>query len=289
MRLFYLVLGGTILASVSHFAILSIAGAWRAHAHEGISVAPAPAEITAVLPALTALFVFLLAATLGMVLLRRASEEKFSYAITPFYAVAFVVAFVTTSLSAWRGIFDPLQIFHFMHGFHSIFTLGSVIVLDFLFLISSRSEVLKQHVYSLFPTISKTVWAGLAIDFLSVFLIAEFFAPTGKFLFTQTVVAILIVNGTILSGPIARRMMASVAAGGRRVEKRWRRAGSVAGALSITSWLTITSLDFFRHLTLNYGALLALYLSVFLLALAGHRVFEVWEQKRTPALFGVSE
>jgi hypothetical protein len=224
-----------------------------------------------------------------MIVLRLGNEEKFSRLLAPFYAITFLMAFVMTSLSAWREVFDSVQIFHFMHGFHSIFTLGSVIVLDFLFLTSSRSNLLKQHVYSLFPTISKVIWAGLSLDFLSVFLISEYFAVTEKFLFVQTVIAILIINGALLSGPIARRMINSIKDSVHPVTAKWRRAGNIAGALSITSWMTITTMDFFKALTLNYIELIGLYLGLFTLALLGHLLFEYMESKKTPLTLSSEE
>jgi hypothetical protein len=282
MRIFNLFLAGLTLASFSYLFLLPVL---RALAHEGISVPATITESTNTFPLFSLLLFMLLAAAACMAILRKKNERRFSYLLTPFYAIAFVLAFLMTSFSAWRGTFDSVQIFHSIHGFHSIFTLGSVVVLDFLFLVSSRSTLLKQHVYSLFPTVSKVIWAGLSLDFLSVFLISDHFALTEKFLFTQTVIAILILNGVLLSGPIARRMVASVKEGGREVAGRSLRVGHVAGALSITSWTTITALDFFKGLTLNYEKLLVAYLSLFLLAFLGHKIFEFWESKRTPRDF----
>ncbi len=280
MRLFNLFLGGTILSSVAYFASIPTT---IALAHEGIAVAASIPEIIATFPLMTALYIFLILITIIMVILRKKLEEKFSYLITPFYAVTFLLAFIMTSLSAWRGMFDSIQIFHFMHGFHSIFTLGSVIVLDFLFLISYRSELLKQHIYSLFPNINKVILVGLSLDFISVFLISDYFVVTEKFLFVQTVIAIIIINGVLLAGPIARKIMASTnKKGGERVGERWQKAGGVAGALSIVSWLTITMMDFFKNLTLSYRELILLYILFFVLAYIVHLIFEHLESQKTP-------
>jgi len=279
MQLFNLFLIGTAISSVAFFASLPTI---RALAHEGVAVAATLPEIISTFPLMNGLYIFLILITCLMMLFRVSKEEKFSYLLTPFFAIAFLMAFIMTSLSAWRGALDSVQIFHFMHGFHSIFTLGSVIVLDFLFLISYRSELLKQHVYSLFPAISKVIWAGLSLDFLSVFLISEYFVVTEKFLFVQTVIAILIINGALLSGPIARKMMGSIKDHVHPITANWRRAGNIAGALSITSWITITTVDFFRDLTLNYMELIWLYLGFFTLALVGHLLFEYIESQKGP-------
>ena len=151
-----------------------------------------------------------------------------------------------------------------------------------LFLTSNRSELLKQHVYSLFPTVSKVIWVGLSLDFISVFLISKYFVVTEKFLFVQTVITILIINGVLLSGPIARKMMNSVKDQAHHITAKWRRMGNIAGALSITSWLTITVMDFFKGLRLDYKELIFLYLGFFIFMFIGHLLFEYMESRKAP-------
>lgn len=286
MKIFNLFLVGLILASICHYFLLPVI---QGVAHEGISIPATNSEIMATFPIINILYVVLLVLSLLMIILRSKKEEKFSYLLTPFYAVTFLIAFFMTSFSAWRGALDNSQLFHFMHGFHSIFTLGSVIVLDFIFVISSSSELLKQHVYRLFPTISKVIWTGLSLDFLSVFLIADTFQMSEKFLFSQTVIAILIINGVLLSGPIARRMIGSVESANHKIQSRWRRIGNVSGSLSITSWMMITTVDFFTDLTLSYGQLTIIYIILFICAFIGHTIFEFLEQRRAPLTLSSEE
>lgn len=286
MKIFNLFLVGVVLASVSYYFLLPV---MHGVAHEGISIPATPEEIIATFPLKNIFYIVLLVLSLFMVILRSKNEERFSYLLTPFYAFMFLMAFFMTSFSAWRGFIDDKQLFHFMHGFHSIFTLGSVVVLDFIFVISSRSELLKQHVYRLFPTISKVIWAGLSLDFLSVFLIADTFQFSEKFLFSQTVIAILIINGVLLSGPIARKMIGSVENLNHKIHSRWRRIGNVSGSLSITSWMMITIVDFFTDLSLSYGQLIIIYITIFIFAFIGHTIFELMEQKRTPLTLSSEE
>lgn len=286
IRIFNLFLFGTVLATICYFILIPTINAL---AHEGIAVKATTPEIIATIPLMSVLYAILLFLSFIMIRLQRKDEEKFSYLLTPFYLTSFLLAMIMTSFSAWRGMFDNIQIFHFMHGFHSIFTLGSVIVLDFLFLISSNSELLKQHIYKMFPVISKVIWVGLSFDFISVFLISDHFVVTEKFLFTQTVIAILIINGVILSGPIARKMMKASIEKDEHITKNWRNWGNVCGALSITSWITITSLDFFTNLNLNYGQLLITYLTFFIIAFVGHIIFEEKEKRRSPLTLASDE
>jgi hypothetical protein len=279
MKLFNLLLVGVALASVSHYMLIPVI---KALAHDGISVSPTAPEMLATFPIMSVLYFVLLALTFVMLVIRAKSEKLFSDLLTPFYATVFLLAFVMSSYSGWRGEVDSVQIFYFLHGFHSIFTLGSVIVLDYLFILSSHSDVLKQHIYKLFPAISKFIWVGLGLNFMSGLFILEHFEVTEKFLFVQTVVAILVINGVLLSGPIARKMTASVMGSASHISARWRMMGNIAGALSITSWITISSVDFFDTLTLGYRGLALGYFTLFALAFVGHLVFEKIEKNKLP-------
>ena len=58
--------------------------------------------------------------------------------------------------------------------------------------------------------------------------------------------------------------------------------GNIAGALSITSWLTITVMDFFKGLRLDYKELIFLYLGFFIFMFIGHLLFEYMESRKAP-------
>ena len=161
------------------------------------------------------------------------------------------------------------------HSFHSIFTLGTVLILDFLFLLSRPSDLLRQHIFPLFPTISKVIWVGLAIDFLSVSLVfQEALRLTPKFFFMQTVIAILILNGIWLGGPIARKLMHSMTEGGEAMTRRWMNIASIAGGLSVSSWGTITFMDSFENLPFAYWQYALGYLALIAILFLGHVVME---------------
>ncbi|MEX2369117.1 MAG: hypothetical protein WD552_01855, partial [Candidatus Paceibacterota bacterium] len=147
-------------------------------AHEGIAYAPTVPEIAASFPVLTLLFAVLGAITLLALSLPSKGDDSYANWITSFYGLAFVLCFFITAFPAWRGVLDGQQLFYAGHGFHSIFTVGSVLVLDYLFILSKRAKLLQQHVFALFPTISAVVWFGLAFDFASALLIMDGFEPT---------------------------------------------------------------------------------------------------------------
>jgi hypothetical protein len=278
LRLFTLFIGGLTLGALGLLGALSML---TTHAHEGIVILPDKAETLTALLMSAPVLLILIAGTIIIMYMRHRHPENFSRLITPFFAFSFVGLFILTSLTAWGdGLRENL--FFIGHGFHSIFTLGSVLVLDSLFLLSRKSNHLKSHIYPLFPTISKVIWVGLFFDFLSSYLILPEFVITQKFFFMQTVIGILIINGVILSGPIARKLMATV---GKELQGKWRIAANIAGAISITSWMTITFVDFFKNLSLSYLPLFGSYLLLILFVFSMHYLLEKFEKEKTAPEF----
>jgi len=97
------------------------------------------------------------------------------------------------------------------------------------------------------------------------------------------VVGILIINGILLAGPITRKMMESLTHGIESMHWKWLLVADAAGAVSITSWVTITFIDFFASLTLGYWQLIVIYVSVLTAGFAGHALWQ-WLDKEAPPL-----
>lgn len=266
-RLFWLVILGTVVSSFAW--IVSVT---HLYAHEGIIIIPTDEEIIRAFALMEPLYIlWTVLAGLGFVVWI-ASKHLFHKILPLFFILQFILAFILTSFPAFTGTLDRVQLFFMGHGFHSIFTLGTVIVLDYLFLTSKSSLHLRQNIFPLFPTISKVIWVGLAIDFLSVWLVfAEAIQLTPRFFFMQTVVGILIINGILLSGPITRMMLKTVSKEKKELSRKEELAADIAGTISITSWTSITFIDYFHDLTLNYFQLFAGYIVVLLILYAGHR------------------
>lgn len=246
-------------------------------AHEGIILVPTEAEQALARNITTPIYLawFLFVAIIGLYVIKKNSKMNL---IAWFYGINFLITFVLISVPAWTGGLGFKQAFHAGHGFHSIFTFGTVVVLDFLFLLSFPSLILKQHIYPMFPLISKVIWVGLGFDFLSVALVFEEairFIP--KFFFMQTVVAILIINGILLSGILTRKLIWSISEGGEQMTKKWERIANVAGTISVASWLSITFIDFFEEITLGYWSLIAIYLGLIIFLNIAHAIFEKYD------------
>ncbi len=271
-RLIYLLYAGAGIAIISWFVISFMT---PAHAHEGIVIVPELAERLAAIKFTSPVFMLWIFLFLPLGLFSRVTPAQFHRRLSVFYALHFAVILFLISIPAWSGEISSRQLFFIGHSAHSIFTLGTVLVLDFLFLISKASLHLKRHIYPVFPTISKVILVGLGIDFLSVALVfSEAIALTPKFFFMQTIIGILLINGSILAGPLTRRLITAAKGGSGKLGERWEFLGDVAGTISITSWFTITFIDYFAGLSLGYGGLLLIYVSVLLTAIAIHLLWE---------------
>jgi hypothetical protein len=275
-RLLFPLVAGAAITIIS-WILISIL---PAYAHEGIVLVPTQEHIAlgmqVAMPAMV-LWGIVLASALGLYTLK---PQLFQKEIEWFYLSQLVFAVFLMLLFAWQGAVDKAQFFFWGHSVHSILTIGTVLVLDFLFLISKSSRLLQQHVYPLFPTLSKVIWIGLGIDFLSVALVfSQAIELTPKFFFMQTVIGILIINGTLLAGPITRKLIASVQKQGVAMQGAWKRAADIAGVVSIASWGSNTFVDFFENLTLTYPQLLATYIGIIILLFIGHLVFEHFERQ----------
>ncbi|MBP6925486.1 MAG: hypothetical protein KBC22_00285 [Candidatus Pacebacteria bacterium] len=277
LRLQYLVYGGGIMAIMGWLGILMIGGV---EAHEGITLITTKATLVAAAQTMTPVYIGLVVALLIGVVYKKMRLLTTRTGISIMYLATFILTFIAISYyTSFAGLDWNERIFHAFHGFHSIFTLGTVLTLDFMFLSSRASSLLQQHIFPLFPQISKVIWVGLSLDLLSVLLIypdAVILSP--RFFFAQTVVAILIINGVLLSGVLTRRILKLIEQGKHEVSKKWTLLASVAGTISVTSWMSITFVDFFPNLTLSYPQLLLVYISVIIILFIGH---EIWERYDT--------
>jgi hypothetical protein len=281
LRLLRLFSGGVALSLFAYLFLLEI---FPVFAHEGIAIYPTITETIAGLISMGPLLLIALVLTIIALVAEKINPRVFAKYLTPFFAVQFVIFFILASIPALTGNFDGRQIFFIGHGFHSIFTLGSVLILDFLFLTSQRSPHLMQHIVPMFPTISKVIWAGFAFDLLSALFILPLVEITAKTVFIQTVVGVLLINGAILSGPIARKMIEAVMEN-KTLSGRWGKLGDICGTISISSWSTITLVDTFEHLTLPYPVLILAYLALIGILYTGHRFMSERERRLAPPVF----
>ena len=281
MKLLNLFFAGSVLGTASYLFLIGILPVF---AHEGIAISPTLTETIAGLVSIGPIIMLSLFLSTVALVVRKLNEKMFSELLTPFLSIQFIIFFIITALPALTGELDARQIFFIGHGFHSIFTLGSVLVLDFLFLSSKRAPHLVEHVVPLFPTISKVIWLGFGFDLLSAIFILPLVEITPKLIFMQSVVGVLLINGAILSGPIGRKIMESFAKG-KTMSKKWERIADICGTISISSWLTITAVDAFENLSLTYLNLASMYVVLILILYLGHTLISQREKKFAPPKF----
>ena len=191
------------------------------------------------------------------------------------FLVQFLLAAAIMSLSAWSGEWSRTQAYFSLHSLHSVFTIGTVIVVDFLYLATSNHHLVKRTLYRFFPVMSKVILIGLGLDFLSNALVIHDVTLSGaQFMFSQTVTAIIVINGALLSGDINDAMISSLhTKDSPFFSPRFRMAVRVSGAASIVSWTAITFVDFFS-LPYTYAQMMLVYVLMVAAAYVGESVSE---------------
>ena len=175
-------------------------------------------------------------------------KELFQKHAILFFLLQFVFLSVILLFSAFTKSFGKEQIVFFLHNWHSIITLGTVVVVDFLYLRTLHRDSLKRVLYPLFPLMSAFIFMGLGMEFLSSLLVFnKELTINSQFLFNQTVIAILVLNGVFLAGRINRILINLIKPDrvlllGGPLKKMLR----ISASVSIVSWVTVTFIDFFE-------------------------------------------
>ena len=270
-----IVLGG--IMSVASWAVLTFL--IPATAHEGVTLVTNLENTISAMITMTPLYIFIAFVTLYLLL--RSDQPDFllrsKITIPWVYLIAFIIASVAISYyTDLRNLPANEIVFHIFHGFHSIFTLGTVICLDLIFVSTQNAPFAQKHIVPLFPQISKVIWVGLSLDLMSTLLIyPDAIVLSSRFYFAQIVVGILIINGILLSGAITRRMLKNVEEGHKERTRFWEKLATVAGAISITSWMAINFVDQFHDLSAPLFALFIIYLATIVVIIIGH---ELWSK-----------
>ena len=233
-----------------------------AMAHEGITIRQIPHELVRAglevsMPFMAALMV--LVGVVAYLYFRR--REQFLGSAKMFFGMGLLLATALMYFGTYTGeLLSSEQIFYFFHSWHSVFTVGSVVVVDVLYIGTLRRDDCRRVLYKKFPWISNGIWLGLGLDFLNNMLIYDthdWSLPV--FTYTQIIVAVIVINGTLLSGRINEALIELFNDDGTvgHFSDNWEKLISLSGAISIVSWLTITFSDYFVLTTpwwLYFGA-----------------------------------
>jgi len=281
LRMRWLVIGGGFMAFVMWSALTIIL---PVSAHEGVTLVTNKEGVLSAMNLMTPLYILIAGFSFFALVQYKNPYILFNSkrGVSWFYITTFVLSSIAISYyTDLRGLPANESFFHIFHGFHSLFTLGTVLCLDFMFLSTQNAPFVQKHIFPLFPQISKVIWVGLSLDLLSTLLIfPDAVALTPRFYFAQIVVGVLIINGILLSGIITRRILKNIKEGHIERSLRWERFATIAGAISITSWLSITFVDHFHYMNISLDILFGLYILVITTIIVGH---EIWNKIDTRA------
>ncbi len=246
-------------------------------AHEGIKMNPMNEYIRAGFSANTFfVFFFSILVLIGIKYLIF-NKARFQKLAPKLFLIQFLLIAIIISIQVLKPAFDKEQLFFIFHNFHSIFTLASVVLIDILYLTTFKHNNLKPIVYNLFPWMSVGIWIGLGLDFASVFLILPgAFLLNSQFFLSQSVVAIIILNGTLLSSRANDYLIDSLKPeGARKFKTSFEQIFHWSGSISIVSWLTIYSVDFFKF----NASFPVLFLSYIVFIFLARFVYEIINRK----------
>lgn len=260
-----------IFRTISYISIFAI----KANAHSGITAHPETTQLFDGLMfsnPLVAISFLIALVHFAIFSFRKDLLKKYAGLL---FSSNFIVISSIILLTVWTGNLDKTQTFHFLHNWHSVITLGTVICVDFLYISTLRNIKLRRALYSIFPIMSAAIWIGLGLDFVAAGLIFnEALQISQQFLFNQTLIAIIIINGAALSGKI-NETLAKIAdpKHPKRMSRKMKLIFGISGSISIVSWLTITFLDF-TTIELNYLGLMAGYILLILIAFVTQNTLE---------------
>ncbi|MCF7831840.1 MAG: hypothetical protein K9M36_03075 [Candidatus Pacebacteria bacterium] len=276
-RLFFGSLIACVLAGVGWLVLWST---WPALAHEGITLFPTGEEYAkAFYMTIPWNIVWIFFSAVSLVLYgwyKNIFEKMLPWILLfQFLLVSFLI-----SVYAWTGsLFSAEQIFFYFHGFHSIFTVGTVLTLDFLVLSTRRSIVKQLYLFPFFPSISKIIFIGLGLDFLSVALVfGQALEFSTRFFVAQTVVSILIINGVFLAGPLTRKILAEIRSG-NFLSGRWKTYAMISGSISIVSWVTITFIDYVPRLQAPYVVIMSCYVVLIFCGILINKIVDYYDKR----------
>ncbi len=188
------------------------------------------------------------------------AKKKFPYFVRAFYLVNFILVFILISFPTGLLNFDNDHFFFIKNGFPLIFTIGTVMIVDFLFFFTRSSLRAKRVIFPYFTTLNKFVWIGLGIHFLTDWVSGAQIVFSPLFYFVQIVTAIIIINGMIFTGPLTEVLISGVSE--RRVkplERKWGIISGFSGVVSFSSWTSLTLVTLIPEIPLSLSALLVVY------------------------------
>jgi len=152
-----------------------------------------------------------------------------------------------------------------IHVIAVVFGMGGALVSDLLFNFFSKDKKLNGTEISTLSVLKHIVFYSLMIIILSgiaIFLSdMEKYIRSVKFLSKMSILLVLLVNGYVLDKHIWPHLLNNNFFTARK-ERTTRKMAFACGAISVISWLSVCTLGVLDKLSISYGLIISLYLTV---------------------------
>ncbi len=197
---------------------------------------------------------------LATFILSRKRKEEQTKRLNLFYVLTFIVVFILISFPTGIQGFDLDRLFFIKHGFPLIFTIGTVIVIDFIFFFTRASLRAKRQIYPFLTTLNKIIWLGLGIHLFVDWGSFRDITLNSQFMVTQAIAAIIIINGALFTGPLMEKLIDGVSE--RQVkplDQKWVHISNISSVIAFSSWTSLIYISFFRDFNLSFSTLFLTY------------------------------
>lgn len=160
------------------------------------------------------------------------------------HLVSFIFCFLLLSFPTTfsQTIIDKL--FFIKKGFPFIFTVGTVILIDFIFFFSRKTLAQKRIAYPILSLMNKLVFLGLGLSLFFEWAFLTEATLTHRFYFIQTINAIIILNAALFVGPVTQRLVAGLKKGESGLSSGWETLFGISNILAFSAWTSISYLAF---------------------------------------------
>ncbi len=180
---------------------------------------------------------------------------------------------------------EHTRLFTILHLAGVAIGVGSATVTDVLFFRFLHDYRISLEESSVMQVLSQVIWAALVILILSGISLfipsSERLLDSGKFITKMIGIGVLIINGFVLNGIIAPKLVQISFADENSPElRRMRKLAFACGAISITTWYFVFILGALRGVTFPFLPLFLLYIVLFLFAVTGSQIAEYLVSKK---------
>ncbi len=160
------------------------------------------------------------------------------------HLVSFIFCFLLLSFPTTLSQTIIDKFFFIKKGFPLIFTVGTVVLIDFIFFYSRKTIAQKKVAYPLLQLMEKLVILGLGLSLFFEWADITKNIVNHRFFFIQTINVLIILNAALLSRTITNKLNSNLEKGESWLTKGWERVFEFSNILGFSAWTTISYLAF---------------------------------------------